>query len=211
MRKSLITLGAVVGSSLLAANGVLAEGFFDHPAVYGGVGYAKTHFEDDDQFDGIDSDTKDNGLHFFGGYQFNPYFAAEVSTRDLGEYSARGFGATYREEFTATTIGAVGFLPLGSGFSLYGRVGAGAISLDEKVSYAGGHDSDDDVGGVSTLGAGVEYRNSGFALRVGWESHFFTVESTEVFRSGNYVYVDEEEYDQRIDTFGLDVAYYFSL
>lgn len=211
MRKSLIALCVAFGVNALAANSVLADGFFDQPAVYGGVGYAKTHFNDDDQFDGIDSDTRDNGLHVFGGYQFNPYFAAEVSTRDLGEYSARGNGVTYREEFAATTIGAVGFLPLGSGFSLYGRVGVGAITLDEKVSYAGGHDSDDDAGGVSSFGAGVEYRNSGLALRVGWESHLFTVETTRIVTVGNYTYFDDDEYDQRIDSFGLDIAYYFSL
>lgn len=211
MKKSLIALGLVFGANIFAAGAASAEGFFNQPAVYGGLGYAKTHFDDDDQFYGIDADSRDSGLHLFGGYQFNPYFAVEVSTRDLGEYTARGYGIVYREEFTATTIGAVGFLPLGSGFSLYGRVGAGAVTLDEKVSYAGGHDSDDDTGGVSTLGAGVEYRNSGLALRLGWESHFFTVETTQIYSSGNRVYIDDEEYDQRIDSFGLDIAYYFSL
>lgn len=211
MRRSLIAFAIVMGSYVFTASGAFADGFFHQPAVYGGLGYAKTHFNDDGQFDGLTADTRDKGLHVFGGYQFNPYFAVEVSTRDLGEYGAQGYDAVYREEFAATTIGAVGFLPLGSGFSLYGRIGAGAIALDEKVSYAGGHDSDDDAGGVSTLGAGVEYRNSGLALRLGWESHFFTVETAQVFTAGNYAYIDEDEYDQRIDSFGFDIAYYFSL
>lgn len=211
MKKGVIALGLAIGANIFAAGYVSAEGFFNNSAVYGGIGYAKTHFDDDDQFDGVDADFRDNGFHVFGGYQFNPYLAVEVSTRDLGEYTARGPGFVYSEEFTATTIGAVGFLPLGSGFSVYGRVGAGAVTLDEKVSYSGGRDSDDDVGGVSSLGAGVEYRNSGLALRLGWESHFFTVETTQIYSSGNRIYIDEEEYDQRIDSFGLDIAYYFSL
>lgn len=205
MRKSLIALCVVFGTS-----GAWAGGFIDQPAAYGGIGFANTHFDDDDQFDNVDTDTRDNGLHVFGGYQFNPYFAVELSVRDLGEYSARIQNIAYKEEFSAVTIGAVGFLPLGSGFSLYGRLGAGAITLDEKVTYGGYRDSDDDTGGVTTLGAGLEYRNSGLALRLGWETHLFTVETTSITRSGNFYYFDEDEYDQRIDTFGLDVAYYFS-
>lgn len=209
MKKSLIALCAVLGTS-----GALAGGFIDKPAVYGGIGSAKTSFDDDGLSDDMGStseDTEDKGLHVFGGYQFNPYFAVELSSRDLGEYTSQSPSFVYKEEFSALTIGAVGFLPLGSGFSLYGRVGAGAITLDEKYSSAGFHDRNDDAGGVSTLGAGVEFRNSGLAVRLGWETHLFTVETETYFNSGNYYYYDEDEYDQRIDTFGLDIAYYFSL
>lgn len=211
MRKSLIALGVVLGTHMFAASGAFAGGFIDKPAAYGGVGFANTNFDDDGQFDNASADTRDNGVHVFGGYQFNPYFAVEVSSRDLGEYHAQGRGISYREEFAATTVGAVGFLPLGSGFSLYGRAGAGAITLEEKVNYTGGHQHDDDTGGTSTLGAGVEYRNTGLAVRLGWESHFFTVKTERVIAVGNSIYFDEDEFHQRIDSFGLDVAYYFSL
>lgn len=194
-----------------AAQGALAGGFFNEPAVYGGLGFANTHFDDDDQFEGLRLDTSDKGIHVFGGYQFNPYFAVELSVRDLGEYSAHNNLGSLKDEFTATTIGAVGFLPLGANFSLYGRVGAGVVRLDSKATVNGyGHFSDDDTGGTSSLGAGVEYRpmgKSGLALRLGWESHFFTVKSA--YRVGYYYY--DEKFDQRIDTYGLDVAYYFSL
>ncbi len=206
MKKSLIALSLVLGASA-----ALAEGFFDKPAAYGGVGFASTHFDDDDQFDGLDVDTRDNGLHVFGGYQFNPYFAVELSARDLGEYTTGSGAVYYKERFTATTVGGIGFLPLGSGFSLYGRAGLGAVTLEEKVSYAGGRDNEDDTGGVSSIGAGLEYRNSGLALRLGWESHFFTVQTTRLIVIGNTAYFDDDEYHQRIDSFGLDIAYYFSL
>ncbi|MFT3929563.1 MAG: outer membrane beta-barrel protein [Spongiibacteraceae bacterium] len=209
MRKSLMVLCAVLGTS-----GAWAGGFIDHPAVYGGIGSAKTSFDDDGLYDDMGSssdDTEDKGLHVFGGYQFNPYFAVELSSRDLGEYTARGSSFVYKQEFSALTIGAVGFLPLGSGFSLYGRIGAGGISLDEKYTSGSFHDRNDDSGGVSTLGAGVEFRNSGLAVRLGWETHLFTVQTESYFYNGSYYYYDEDEYDQRIDTFGLDIAYYFSL
>jgi len=193
-----------------AANSALAGGFFDEPAVYGGIGYAKTNFNDDDQFDGMSLDDSDNGIHAFGGYRFNRYFAVELGVRDLGQYSARSGSISVKDEFTATTIGAVGLLPLGDNFSLYGRVGAGVVRLDEKVHYAGDRFSDDDTGGTSSLGLGVEFRpmgKSGLAVRLGWESHFFTVKTSR--RAGNYFY--DEKFDQRIDSYGLDVAYYFSL
>jgi OmpA-OmpF porin, OOP family len=210
MKKSLIALFAVLGTS-----GALAGGFIDQPAVYGGIGSAKSSFDDDGLYGDLGSrsdDTDDKGLHVFGGFQFNPYFAVELSSRDLGEYSAQSPSFIYKQEFSALTIGAVGFLPLGSGFSLYGRVGAGGISMDERYSSTTDRDRNDDAGGVSTLGAGIEFRNSGLAVRVGWETHMFTVETETVYYSGNYYYYeDEDEYDQRIDTFGVDIAYYFSL
>jgi OmpA-OmpF porin, OOP family len=207
MRTGLIALGI-----MLMANGALAGGFIENPAVYGGIGLANTHFDDDDQFEWASVDTRDSGIHAFGGYQFNRYLAVELSARDLGEYRADDGYTRHKEEFSAVTIGAVGFLPLGSsGFSLYGRIGAGVVSLDERVSEPGWSDSSSDSGGTSSLGAGIEYRNSGFALRAGWESHFFTVQTTQYFDTGRYIYEDEEEYSQRIDSFGLDIAYYFSL
>jgi OmpA-OmpF porin, OOP family len=211
----------IVMATVLAAlaTGASADGFFEEPAAYGGIGYAKQEFDDDGYFDGASRDDEDNGLHVFGGYRFNRYLAVELSMRDLGEYSASGPGYAYSSEFTAVTIGAVGTLPLGDYFSLYGRIGAGAVSLDERVSFSGGRDTEDDAGGTSTLGAGVEFRpmgKTGLAVRLGWESHFFTVETSRVvFVNGGggfgYYYYDEDEYDQRIDSFGLDIAYYFSL
>lgn len=206
------TLLAVVLAA--AASNAFSQGFFDKPAAYGGFGYAKHSFDDDGQLRGTNLDDSDNGLHAFGGYRFNQYLAAELSVRDLGEYTARGAGYSYSSEFSAVTIGAVGFLPLGDRFSLYGRVGAGAVSLDEKLTGNGLRISDDDSGSTVTLGAGVEFRpfgHDGLALRLGWESHFFTVETEYLVTIGSVSYWVEDDFDQRIDSFGLDLAWYFSL
>ena len=197
-----------------AASNAFSQGFFDQSAVYGGLGYAKHSFDDDGQLSGTNLDDEDNGLHAFGGYRFNKYLAAELSVRDLGEYKARGAGFTYSSEFSAITIGAVGFLPLGDRFSLYGRVGAGGVSLDEKLIGNGLRISDDDSGSTVTLGAGVEFRpfgTDGLAMRLGWESHFFTVETEYLVTVGNVSYWVEDDFDQRIDSFGLDIAWYFTL
>lgn len=209
MKKTLLalTLSTLAGVAT-------AQGFINEPAAYGGLGYAKLSFDDDGQLSGTSQDDDDKGIHFWGGYRFNQYFAVELSARDLGEYTASGPDFRYEEEFSAVTIGAVGFLPLGDYVSLYGRIGAGWISLDEKLTTSSYRISDDDSGGVSTLGAGVEFRPMGrdkLAIRLGWESHFFTVETKQIIRVGNVSILIEDDYDQRIDSFGLDVAYYFSL
>lgn len=192
-----------------------AEGFFSEPAAYGGLGFAKHSFDDDGQFRGFSRDDKDDGLHLFGGYRFNRNFAVELSARYLGEYTVRSNTLSYKSEFTGITVGAVGMLPLGDNFSLYGRVGLGVVTLDERLSGSGyGRHSDDDSGGTTSLGLGVEYRpagTNGLALRLGWETHFFTVETTRVVNVNGFLFVDDDEFDQRIDSFGLDIAYYFSL
>lgn len=206
-----ILLAAVLSA---AASNAFSQGFFDQSAVYGGLGYAKHSFDDDGQFRGAQLDDEDNGLHAFGGYRFNKYLAAELSVRDLGEYQARAAGFAYQSEFSAVTIGAVGFLPLGDRFSLYGRLGAGSVSMDEKLTGPGVRVSDDDSGGTVTLGAGVEFRpfgTDGLAMRLGWESYFFTVETEYLLYVNNVAYWVEDEFDQRIDTFGLDIAWYFTL
>lgn len=203
-----------VAALAVAASNTFAQGFFNQPVAYGGLGYARQSFDDDGQLRGTHLDDEDRGLHFFGGYRFNRYLAAELSVRDLGKYRARGSGFSYTSEFSAITLGAVGFLPLGEYFSLYGRVGAGGVRLDERFAGNGLRVSDDDSGSTVTLGAGIEYRpfgHEGLALRLGWESHFFTVETDYLVTIGNVSYWVEDEFDQRIDSFGLDIAWYFTL
>ena len=191
-----------------------AQGFIQDPAVYGGLGYAESSLDDDGLFRGWDKDDDDRGLHIFGGYRFNPYLAAELSIRDLGEYRAQGHDFSYRSELIATTVGVVGTLPLGDHVSLYARIGVGYVSMDERLTTANYRYKDDDSGGVSSLGAGVEFRPMGrdaLSIRLGWESHFFTVEADRLIRVGNTVLLVEDDYDQRVDSLGLDIAYYFSL
>lgn len=209
MKRHLAVLAMVV-----AASPSWAQGFIQDPAVYGGLGYAKTSLDDDGLFRGWDKDDDDRGMHIFGGYRFNRYLAAELSVRDLGDYRAQGQDFHYRSELMATTIGVVGTLPLGERVSLYARLGAGYVRMDERLTSSSYRYKDDDSGGVSSLGAGVEFRplgRDGLALRLGWESHFFTIETDRLVRVGNTVWLVEDDYDQRVDSFGLDISYYFSL
>lgn len=223
-----VALAAMLISSAAQADDRFGNRFFQEPAAYGGLGASRTYLDDDNYYDDIFSDlgagqpsTDDNdtGAHIFGGFRFNKYLAVELGTRDLGDYKATSATATYKQNFGAATISAVGFLPVGKYVSLYGQAGLGTIGVTEKLNINNFRAKNDDSAGTATLGAGIEVRpmgKDGVSLRLGWQSYFFSVSYDRYYVSnaGSGVQVffyDENNYDQRIDTYGLDLAYYFSL
>lgn len=221
-------LAAMMISAAVQAGSPFSDSFFQEPAAYGGFGASRTSLDDDNYYDDIFSDLnagqpgtddEDSGAHVFGGYRFNKYFAVELGTRDLGHYKASSATAIYKQEFGALTISGVGFLPLGKYVSLYGQAGLGSIGVNEKLNINNFRAKNDDATGTATLGAGVEIRpmgKDGLSLRLGWQSYFFSTSYYRYYVSGAgtnvqvFIY-DENNYDQRIDTYGLDLAYYFSL
>jgi len=76
----------------------------------------------------LDLDDDDTGWKVFLGYQLNPYFAAELSYADLGEFSethAAGAGTvTNTVKPSAWCLDGVGSLPFDSGLSLLAKLGA---------------------------------------------------------------------------------------
>lgn len=224
---SVLAITLLVNTAVRADDGY-TWGIFQAPAVFGGLGAAKTHLDDDGYFHDVFADLGagrpgvDNNAHtghVFGGYRFNKFLAAQIDVRDLGSYEAKSATSKYTQDFGALTLSAVGFLPLGNYVSLYGQAGIGSVGVHEKISVPGFRASGDDGAGTGTLGAGVELRPFGLdklAVRLSWQSYFFTARYDRYYISnpgGNvHVYLrDENNYDQRIDTFGLDLAWYFSL
>ena len=78
-------------------------------------------------------DGKDGAFKLFGGYQFNPNFALEAAFVDLGDMSYSGnftgtpplTGAVVggRVQNSGLNLSAVGVVPLGQRFVLFGKVG----------------------------------------------------------------------------------------
>ena len=72
-------------------------------------------------------DNTDTTYTLRGGYRFNPYFAVELGYYDLGNYGFNGKIGSTEVNGTAKAksygISAVGILPLGQQFDLYGRIG----------------------------------------------------------------------------------------
>ena len=118
-----------------------------------------------------DEDDSDKGWKLFGGYGFGQYFAAELMYADLGKFTADAttsfgpFNAT--GEVTGYGLAAVGRLPIGERFGIFGKVGAFRWDLDVNIVQQ--PDLNDDgtdlhfgLGGVANLSDRV-------ALRAEWE------------------------------------------
>jgi OOP family OmpA-OmpF porin len=119
-------------------------------------------------------DEKDSAWKFFGGYQFNRNFAIEASYFDYGSVSTNGqllgLPVNVSGDISAFGIAAVGILPLGNNFSLFGKLGLLRTEVDVTASVAGfpSSDSDDETG--LHYGVGVLFdlgRN--FSIRAEWE------------------------------------------
>jgi OOP family OmpA-OmpF porin len=119
-------------------------------------------------------DEKDSAWKFFGGYQLNRNFALEASYFDYGSVSASGqtFGVPFSVSGDATAFGlaAVGILPLGSQFSLFGKLGLLSTEMDVAAAGIGGAFSESDSETGLHIGVGVMFdlgRN--FSIRAEWE------------------------------------------
>jgi OmpA-OmpF porin, OOP family len=119
-------------------------------------------------------DEKDTAWKVFGGYQFNRHFALEASYFDYGSIAANGqtFGVPFRIAGDATAFGvaALGILPLGNQFSLFGKLGLLRTEIDLSASGVGGSSSESDSDTGLHLGVGAMFdigRN--FSIRAEWE------------------------------------------
>lgn len=152
---------------LLASTTVLAE---TQPGFYVGAGIGSASIEVDDT--GFDAD--DTAFKVFGGYNFNQYFGVEAAYFDGGKPDevVAGTGGQGRIEVgpTGLNLSAVGRLPLGEAFSLFGKLGYASYDIDIKgrvngqvVASASG--SDEDV----SYGVGAAYNFGAFELRGEYE------------------------------------------
>ena len=76
----------------------------------------------------LDFDDDDTGFKIFGGYQFLPWLGAELGYVDGGtaseSYSDPDLGGAKLDvDVSAFTVAAVGTLPIGDMFELYGKLG----------------------------------------------------------------------------------------
>lgn len=110
---------------------------------------------------GVDGSDGGSSYKVYGGWQFTPNYALELSSVRLGhQRDAAGNQASAR----GYSLDGVGLLPLGNNFSLLGRVGL----ADMKTLTSTGSDH----GLALKVGAGVQYQlNPSTALRAEWERY----------------------------------------
>lgn len=96
------------------------------------------------------TDTNKTSWNVYGGYQFNPVFGIEAGYMDLGQY--RG------SDVESWSLAGTASLPLGSAWSLFGKLGASA----NRTHFSGSAHHTDVL-----VGAGASYamnRNWGIRL-----------------------------------------------
>jgi OOP family OmpA-OmpF porin len=88
-------------------------------------------------------DEKDTYYKLFGGYRFNRYFAAEGGYADFGKYSldltrAAPAGTAHVDvRASGWFLDALGVVPLGNNFSLFGKIGAVRTAVESNASASG--------------------------------------------------------------------------
>jgi OOP family OmpA-OmpF porin len=169
-RLGLSTLAALALTATMAAQADVGPGF------YAGVGFGTTKLEED-VFDGFDVDDSDTGFKFFGGYSFNENFAIEASYFDFGETSGRVDDTFLGEEFefeagvSGLSAAAVGRIPVGQTFALFGKIGLTSYDIDVSVNIpgvGGGSDSESESDLMYGVGAALSFADR-FEARLEYE------------------------------------------
>ncbi len=178
------------------------------PGFYAGVGIGQFNVEIDsvDLGDGSTSlgfDDDDTGFKIFGGYQFLPWLGAELGYVDGGtaseSYSDPDLGGAKLDvDVSAFTVAAVGTLPIGDMFELYGKLGMAFWQGDLTASITGAlcdelqangescSDSVDDDGEDFYYGLGAGF-NIGESFNVRIEYEVFEIDPQDVDADANFL------------------------
>ncbi|ROS01615.1 opacity protein-like surface antigen [Sinobacterium caligoides] len=164
MKKVLTAL--ILPVTLASSAAVLADsGFY----ASGAVSYADHTASIKEN--GIHSDDLEEaatGYNITAGYQFNTFFGLEASYYDFGSVDGKqtANGRNYKSSSDSSAFGvaAVGTLPLGESWKLYGKLGAAQSRNNLKVAWED-HENPDESGSTTLedngftpyYGAGVSY------------------------------------------------------
>ncbi|HEX7810660.1 MAG TPA: outer membrane beta-barrel protein [Burkholderiales bacterium] len=129
-------------------------------------------------------DDTDTGFKIFGGYQFNNNLAIEGAYSRFGKFASNstitsGGSGTANGEWSGYSldVAALGMLPLGEKFTLFGRAGLSVWNLDFDFTASGPggtatlSESESGVSPLLGLGASFNFTPT-IALRAEYERHF---------------------------------------
>ncbi len=142
MKRVIGILAVILGLSTGAA---LAGPFY----VGASVVDSKVKVEDS----GFDFDSSDTSYKVYAGFQFFKFFGVEGSYLDFGSLDDDVSGTDVTVDATAWDAFAVGILPFGDHFQIFGKFGWVFWDSDTKAS---GSSSDSDSGNDTAYGAGIE-------------------------------------------------------
>jgi OOP family OmpA-OmpF porin len=157
MKKASLIAIVSITAAAFAAPAAAQMRAADGKGFYVGAALGQSDFKDgcsDVAAPGVSCDNKDTAWKFFGGYQFNRNFAAELGYTDLGKISASAPGVTAEIKASAWELDAVGLLPFASQFAGYGRLGL-YYGKTEGTSNVIPSESDSNTG--LTWGLGLQW------------------------------------------------------
>ncbi len=121
---------------------------------------------------GVACDDTDVSVKGMGGYQFSPNVAVEFGLTAAGLAEARPAGGTDTITAGILEATAVGILPLGDRFSVFGKVGLYSSRVEREVEAFGFRATDDTTNSDLTYGAGVGFAiTPKFVLRAEWQRY----------------------------------------
>ncbi len=148
MKKAAKTVGALglVGCAVLNSPFAMADAPFWY--LGGNIGQSRAKIDDariTAQLPGsvsISDDDSNTAFKLFGGYQFNKNFALEAGYFNLGKF---GYTATTlpagtlngKIKLQGLNLDAVGIMPLGNKFSVFGRLGLQYAQAKDEFSSSG--------------------------------------------------------------------------
>ena len=179
-RKGLLTLAVLLVAIAIASPAQAGK-------LYAGASLSQSTADislndlDDGSFTSGSIDDSDTGYRAYLGYRFLKFFALEADIVELGEFSydavSDGSGllwaagpVTATAEAEGYRLSALGILPVGKNFSIFGKFGIFAWDADTVVTDGSGTISNSADGEDEFFGAGVAYDLPGpLSLRLEYE------------------------------------------
>jgi hypothetical protein len=119
-------------------------------------------------------DANDLSFKVLGGYRVMKFFGVEGDYRDMGTQSDNVGGTDMDVATTAIDLFAVGVIPVGTAFEVFGKAGYSMWDADFDISGIG---SGSDDGNDLAYGIGAAYTFGKFALRMEYEQ--FDIDNTD--------------------------------
>jgi OOP family OmpA-OmpF porin len=158
--------------SLVAAGfavSVPAHAQTQNPGWYAGGSLGQMEAEGDCP-GGWSCDRNDTSFKIFGGYRINRNFAAEAFYADWGKIKVSRGVVNATGELSSLGLAALGILPVGQQFELFGKLGLARTEQKATGSAPGVSLTNRDTGSELILGVGGAFNfTRNLALRAEWE------------------------------------------
>jgi len=144
----LVAAGMAVSSASMAQAKSAEKGF------YAGASFGQSE-ADSSCPGGFSCDFKDTDWKIFGGYRIMRHLAVEGWYADHGEITVKTGAVTAKATSNTFAVAAVGILPVGGNFELFGKLGVGYTNIDATASAGNVSATAGDSGSDVVLGVGA--------------------------------------------------------